>query len=249
MPDHQTFKKSIFAYELARIMKSHNSRLYEFTRKPLNFDRKKVEALVESLSGIDRLPALSHDEIEALNIAMRLTPEERSRIHASLIALSVQRFMLSYLTEILRLERNKLTEEDCERAWNIALEVRDVALGWLIRRREDGDSVFRGRGRAGNMDTMPVMPSIPAGIPSPAATPRFIAALTAYDEAITLSSLGQMKDEGGEGQLFLEQAQALLQRALYLLEQMPPSTRPLEDWAYWHDEARKSLAIVQHAIL
>lgn len=248
MEEPQTFMKSIFASELAHIIKPHKLWFYDFTKKPLNFDRKKVEALVESLSGIDRLPALSHDEIMSIVYALHLTPEERCRIYASLIALSVQRFMLTYLKDERDAKRVHVTEEDCERAWNIAQEVRDVALGWLIRRREEGDNLFRGKG---GVDSMPVMPSTPGGSSNPtssAPSPTFVAALNAYDEAVALASLGQMNSEGGAGQSFLEQAEALLQRALSLLEQLPPSQRAPEDWAYWRAEARKSLAAVQRAL-
>ncbi len=39
--------------------------------------------------------------------------------------------MLMYLTDGRSLKREEVTEEDCERAWDIAEQVRDLALTWL----------------------------------------------------------------------------------------------------------------------
>lgn len=226
MSTSQKYAKSIFAYELENIVGKHNWHLRDFGKSPLAFERRKVASLVESLHSVERLPALSHEEIMSIVFGLKLTKEERTRIYASLIALGVQRLMLSYLTDGLGSKRKEVTENDCERAWKIAEEVRDFALDWLKQRREN-DDVFRG---------------------SVDGTRQFAPVLDAYDEGIALASLGQMQDGGGEGRAFLEQAQVQLTRALKTLEQLSPSLRTTEDWAYWQQEVRKALASVQRVL-
>ena len=239
MPKSETFARSIFAYELERIVEPHKYHLEDFARSPLAFDKQKVEALLSSLKSVERLPALNHEEIMSVVYALRLNPQERNRIYAALIAVGVQRFMLQFLTDGLGVKRDQVSEQDCERAYSIAEEVRNTALIWVEQRRNQGDDLFRGKG------AMPTMPSMTTGKPNPATSRQFTAALSAYDEAVALASLGQMSDDGGAGQEFIEQAQALLQRALNMLEQLPPAGRAVEDWAYWHSEIRKSLAAIQ----
>lgn len=227
MPTPQKkYSRSIFAYELENIVARHQLHLSDFSKSPLVFDHHKVESLAKSLSSVERLPALSHEEIMSVVYGLQLKKEERTRIYAALIALGVQRFMLTYLTDRRSSKRGEVTEEDCERAWNIAEQVRDLALTWLEKRRDEGDDLFRG-----NVDT----------------AQQLAPALDAYDEGVVLASLGQMKD-GGEGREFLEQAQAQLARALKSLEQLSPRLQATEDWVYWHQEVRKSLASVQSVL-
>lgn len=227
MSTSRKYSQSIFARELENIAEKHSWHLKDFGKSPLAFERRKVESLVESLHSVDRLPALSHEEIMSVVYGLRLTKEERIRIYASLIALGVQRLMLTYLTDGRASKREELTEEDCERAWKIAEEVREVAIGWVKQRREEGDDLFRGNVGAAR---------------------QLAPALDAYDEGIVLSSLGQMRDSGGEGREFLEQAQVQFARALKALEQLSPSLRTTEDWVYWQQEVRKALAAVQRVL-
>lgn len=228
MPTPQKkYSRSIFAYELEKIVTQHQWHIRDFAKTPLAFERRKVESLAESLYSVQRLPALSHEEIMSVVYGLKLTKEERTRIYASLIALGVQRLMLSYLTDGLGSKREDVTEQDCERAWKIAEEVRDFALEWLEQRREGGDDIFRGT----------------AGIDR-----QLAPALDAYDEGVALASLGQMKDGGGEGRELLEQAQVQLARALKTLEQLSPRIQTTEDWVYWHREVRKALASVQNVL-
>ncbi|HLJ34512.1 MAG TPA: hypothetical protein VKU38_12705 [Ktedonobacteraceae bacterium] len=221
------YSRSIFAYELENIAAQHQWHIRDFGKTPLAFEHRKVESLAESLYSVKRLPALSHGEIMSVVYGLKLTKEERTRIYASLIALGVQRLMLSYLTDGLNSKREDVTEQDCERAWKIAEEVRDFALDWLDQRREDGDDVFRGT----------------VGVDR-----QLAPALDAYDEGVALASFGQMKDGGGEGREFLEQAQVQLARALKTLEQLSPRLQTTEDWVYWHREVRKALASVQNVL-
>ena len=226
MSTSQRYSKSIFAYELENIAVKHSWHLRDFGKSPLAFERRKVESLAESLHSVERLPALNHEEIMSVVYGLGLTKEERTRIYASLIALGVQRLMLSYLTDGLGSKRKEVTENDCERAWKIAEEVRDFALVWLKQRREN-DDVFRGSADVAR---------------------QFTPVLDAYDEGIALASLGQMRDGGGEGREFLEQAQVKFARALKALEQVSPSLRTTEDWVYWQQEVRKALASVQRIL-
>lgn len=230
MSTSHKYSQSIFAYELENIVEKRNWHLKEFGKSPLTFERRKVESLAESLHSVDRLPALSHEEIMSVVYGLRLTKEERIRIYAALIALGVQRLMLTYLTDGRAGRREELTEEDCERAWKIAEEVRDVAIDWVKQRREEGDEVFRGN--VGNVGV----------------ARQLAPALDAYDEGISLASLGQMRDGGGEGREFLEQAQIQFARALKTLEQVSPALRTKEDWVYWQQEVRKALASVQRVL-
>lgn len=242
MPKPETFARSIFAYELERIVEPHKCHLEDFARSPLAFDKPKVEALLSSLNSVERLPALNHEEIMSVVYALRLNPQERNRIYAALIAVGVQRFMLQFLTDGLGVKRYQVTEQDCERAYSIAEEVRNTALIWVEQRRKQGDDLFRGKGTMPPMPPMPFMPTVKA---NSATSRQFTAALSAYDEAVALASLGQMNDDGGAGQEFIEQAHGLLQRALNMLEQLPLTGQAAEDWAYWHSEVRKSLSTVQ----
>lgn len=221
------YSRSIFAYELESIVAQHQWHIRDFGKIPLAFEHRKVESLVESLYSVKRLPALSHVEIMSVVYGLKLSKEERTRIYASLIALGVQRLMLSYLTDGLNSRREEVTEQDCERAWKIAEEVRDFALDWLEQRREGGDDVFRGT----------------VGVDQ-----QLAPALDAYDEGVALASFGQMKDGGGEGREFLEQAQVHLVRALKTLEQLSPRLQTTEDWVYWHREVRKALTSVQNVL-
>lgn len=227
MSKPQNYSCSIFASELENIVARHKLHLSDFSKSPLVFDHHKVESLVISLSSVERLPALSHEEIMSVVFGLKLTKEERTRIYASLIALGVQRLMLTYLTDGRSSKRREVTEEDCERAWNIAEQVRDLALAWLEKRRDEGDELFRG-----SVDT----------------ARQLALALDAYDEGIALASLGQMQDGGGEGREFLEQAQAQLAHALKILEQLSPRLHTTEDWVYWHREVRKALTGVQNVL-
>ncbi|MEO8970008.1 MAG: hypothetical protein ABI406_00220 [Ktedonobacteraceae bacterium] len=227
MEPPQKYSRSIFACELEKIVAQHEWHIRDFGKTPLAFERRKVESLAESLYSVKRLPALSHEEIMSVVFGLKLTKEERTRIYASLIALGVQRLMLSYLTDGLGVRREDVTEQDCERAWQIAEEVRDFALDWLEKRRDNGDDVFRGS----------------AGVDR-----QLAPVLDAYDEGVALASLGQMKDGGGEGRAFLEQAQVQLARALKTLEQLSPRLHTTEDWVYWHREVRKALTSVQNVL-
>lgn len=227
MASPQKYSRSIFAYELENIVAQHQWHIHEFGKTPLAFERRKVASLAESLYSVKRLPALSHEEIMSVVFGLKLTKEERTRIYASLIALGVQRLMLTYLTDGRDSKREDVTEQDCERAWKIAEEVRDFALDWLEQRREDGDDIFRGT----------------AGIDR-----QLAPVLDAYDEGVALASLGQMKDGGGEGREFLEQAREQFARALKTLEQLSPRMQTTEDWAYWHGEVRKALTSVQNVL-
>ena len=221
------YARSIFAWELENIVARHNWHLNQFGKRPLAFEHRKVESLVESLSSVERLPALNHEEIMSVVYGLKLSEEERRRIYASLIALGVQRLMLGYLTDGLSSKRDEVTEQDCERAWKIAEEVLDFALDWLEKRRNSGDEVFRG------------------------ATPlerQLAPAIDVYDEGVALASLGQMRDGGGEGREFLVQAQAQFARALQTLGQLSPRLQTTEDWAYWHQEVRKALTSVQNVL-
>jgi hypothetical protein len=226
MSTSPNYSRSIFAYELENIAEKHSWHLKDFGKSPLSFERRKVASLVESLHSVERLPALSHEEILTIVFKWNLSEEERTRIYAALIALGVQRLMLSYLTDGRDSKRKEVTENDCERAWKIAEEVRDFALVWLKQRREK-DDVFRG-----SVDV----------------AHQLAHALDAYDEGIALASLGQMRDGGGEGREFLEQAQVQFARALKALEQLSPSLRTKEDWVYWQQEVRKALASVQRVL-
>jgi hypothetical protein len=228
MPTPQKkYSRSIFAYELENIAVRHQLHLSDFSKSPLVFDHHKVESLVKSLSSVERLPALSHEEIMSVVYGLQLKKEERIRIYASLIALGVQRLMLTYLTDGRSLKRGEVTEEDCERAWNIAEQVRDLALTWLEKRRDEGDDLFRG-----NVDT----------------ARQLAPALDAYDEGVALASFGQMKDGAGEGREVLMLAQVQLARALKLLEQLSPRLQTTDDWVYWHQEVRKALTSVQNVL-
>ena len=227
MPKPQSYSRSIFAFDLENIVAQHNWHLSDFSKKPLTFDRRKVESLVESLESVKRLPALSHEEIMSVVFGLRLSNEERIRIYASLIALGVQRLMLTYLTDGRDIRREEVTEKDCERAWKIAEEVRDFALDWLKQRRDGGDDVFRGS----------------AGIER-----QLAPVIDAYDEGVALASLGQMKDGGGEGREFLEQARVQFARALKTLERLSPHLHTTQDWVYWNREVRKALASVQQVL-
>lgn len=227
MSKTQNYSRSIFAYELENIVAQHQWHIRDFSKSPLAFERRKVESLVESLASVKRLPALSHEEIMSVVFGLRLTKEERTRIYASLIALGVQRLMLSYLTDGRSSKREDVTEQDCERAWKIAEEVRDFAIDWLKQRRESGDDVFRG-----NVSVAQQLAPV----------------LDAYDEGVTLASIGQMQDGGGEGREFLEQAQVQFARALKVLERLSPRLHTTEDWVYWNREVRKALASVQFVL-
>ncbi|HVB20970.1 MAG TPA: hypothetical protein VNG51_03380 [Ktedonobacteraceae bacterium] len=227
MSKPQNYSRSIFASELESIVAQHQWHIRDFSKSPLAFERRKVESLAESLYSVKRLPALSHEEIMSVVFGLKLTKEERTRIYASLIALGVQRLMLTYLTDGRSSKREDVTEQDCERAWKIAEEVRDFALDWLDQRREGGDDIFRG----------------PAGI-----NRQLAPVLDAYDEGVALASLGQMKDGGGEGREFLEQARVQFSRALKTLEQLSPHLHTTEDWVYWNREVRKALASVQQVL-
>ncbi len=65
------------AYELENIVAQHNWHIREFVKTPLTFERHKVESLVKSLSSVERLPALNHEEIMSVVFGLKLTKEER----------------------------------------------------------------------------------------------------------------------------------------------------------------------------
>ena len=73
MPPSQKFSCSIFAYELENIVAQHNWHIREFVKTPLTFERHKVESLVKSLSSVERLPALNHEEIMSVVFGLKLT--------------------------------------------------------------------------------------------------------------------------------------------------------------------------------
>ena len=235
------YRQSIFAYELERIAVQHALHLSEFGRKPLAFERRKVKELAESLHTVERLPGLNHAEIMSMVYGLKLSQEERRRIYASLIALGVQRLMLSYLTDGFGGRARAVTEDDCERAWKIAEEVREIALIWLEQRQKDGDEIFRGIGGPG------IMPPIVSGSSNSVIVPQMTAALRAYDEGVALAAIGQMDESGGESQMFLAQAEAQLSLALKTLEQLSPSLRATGEWTYWYQEVKKALASAQQA--
>lgn len=239
MPTPRTYRQSIFAYELENIVARHDLHLSQFGKKPLAFEPRKVKELAESLHTVERLPGLNHGEIMSLVYGLRLSPEERRHIYASLIALGVQRLMLSYLTDSFSGRVREVTEGDCERAWKIAEEVREIALIWLEKRQKGGDEIFRG------ISGSVAVPAIASDGSNSVVIPQMTAALRAYDEGVTLAAIGQMEEGGSESQVFLAQAQAQLSLALKTLEQHSPSLRATEEWSYWYLEVKKALTSLQ----
>ena len=208
------YERSIFAVELERVLQKHQLALDTFalTRKPLAFDRKTAQRLVESLHHVTPLAALNQVEMITLVQELKITRDEFVGIYAAMLALGVQRIMLTYLPT--------------DRAWEIADETRQAILQSNKIKILSREYLER-RVLPSHMTPLVTLPSLDA-------------ALEHYDEGTRLHTLGSLMD-ADEGQILLVQAQAHLQRSVQMLEMLPQETQKSEDWQYWHELVQHQL--------
>ncbi len=221
---HSLLSKSIFAAELARLLENRGRALGDLARTPINLDRKKVVALEASLHDLRRLPALNHAEIMSVVFLLKLSPEEQLAIYAALIALGVQRLILTYLSP--------------ERTYQIADEIRQAAFSWLKRQHELGKNPFR-RIPPGGETTQEMIGE---------GEEQFLAALASFDEGTALAALGQASIDGESEVTLLQQAQLCYEQALARLGQMPKHVQATEEWRYWDEKAQESLRSTQEEL-
>lgn len=211
---------NIFAAELEAVLQAHGTSISALVRQPYQLDRRKVERLDASLRDVSQLPALNHGELMTLVLMLKPTEEERLRLFAALIALGTQRLLLDYLSP--------------QRAWEIACEVRDAAVG-MLRQHHDGDELFPRRRTL-------------RGVPQPGRTEGeatlFNEALDAYDEGVACTALAI--DRGGVAGAHLAQKAVLaLERAEALMRLLPDHIRQDDDWQFWYGEIIKELAVAR----
>ncbi len=211
-----SYSRSIFAYELERIVAPR--KLVDLSRVPVSLDPRKVNALVDSLKSVRRLPALNPGEIMTIVIQLKLEDDHRLHIYAALIALGVQRLLLEYLSD--------------ERAWEVSQEVRESALIWL--RKQRGRDPFRRIRGLGTIQE-PVLAET---------TNPLEVALDAYDEGTVLITLSPLSVDRDEHEL-LAQAQLYFEQARSTLELLPPTVRASEEWQYWYDQVKHELEEIQ----
>jgi hypothetical protein len=213
-----SFRCSIFAQTLALILEAHGRRLDDLGHVPISLESKRVARLVSSLHSSANMPGLNQGEINSIVFGLRLTEDERLRIYAGLIALGTQRELLYYMAE--------------DRAWLIAVQVRDSVYLWLLEQRDKGNDPTRHwRGMSSEAD------SAPDGVLSEA--------LNAFDEATRLQTLGEFSADGEIERFRLGQAQFYLNRSARLLDALAPSVQATEEWAFWRQAVSKAEDEVQ----
>ncbi len=209
-----------------------NNRHLALFQKPVPFfprpHSKKITRLERSLfpttEGPDELPALNHGELMTIVLVLKLNEDECLHIYAALIALGTQRLLLDYLIP--------------QRAWEIAVEVRDAALVWLRTHSSDADIFPRRRSKK-----MPFF----QGSDEELKDELIAEALDAYDEGASLSALGQFRGDSGRRNL-LKQAELCLEHAEMLLLLVPESSREINDWQYWVDQVVNELISVREEL-
>lgn len=232
------YTRSIFAHELEAVIGEHEKKLSDLTKSPLAFDRKKVVDLTNSLKSDKRLPALNYGEIESIVILLKLDNVQRCRIYAALIALGVQRLLLGYLSS--------------ERAWQVAMEVRESVLNWLLSMgKDDEHNPFRRiRGKRSLEEASETgQPDISGDTPEDV----LAAALNSYDEGVALATLAQFdraQHNDAEARYQFRQAQLSLVHATMLLDQLRSrvSEHDAEEHTYWSTETAQALTDVEKAL-
>jgi hypothetical protein len=221
----ESYRRSIFAFELAAVLALHNCTIESLRRAPFTFDKDKVARLDGSQRGVAQLPALSHHELMSIVLLLKLREDERLRLYAALIALGAQRLLLDYLPD--------------QRAWEIACEVRDAALVWLRDHGSD-DDLLRRRGLRDASER-----ERPAG--DEAAVANALAqALDVYDEGIAAAALGMLEPESAWGRERLERAASLLERAEMLLALIDGAADDDDEQRqYWAREVPRALQSVR----
>jgi len=220
MPD--PYKRSILTVELAQVLQKRGKTLQDLSRKPLVFPPRIVQRIVQSLTDVRTLPALNREEIITLVDTLKLSQEEYTHIFAALLALGVQRLMLDYLPP--------------ERAWEIAEEVK-----LAVFEKETRDPTI-------SQDFLTRRVPSEQAVSQPVATDPLEKALSCYDEGGRLSALGALVGSE-DGHVLLAQAQVYMQRALDLLDRLPPSIRAGEEWQFWRDQAQERLVEIEDELV
>lgn len=223
----ESYRRSIFADELAAVLQRHGHTIESLRRTPFTFDKEKVARLDGSQRGVAQLPALSHGELMSIVLLLKLSEEERLRLYAALIALGAQRLLLDYLSE--------------QRAWEIACEVRDAALAWLKEHHSDDDLLRRRWLRSGDRGER-------TETEEERATSALAQALDAYDEGVAAAALGMLTPENAWGREHLGRAMGHLERAETLLAEADASLVSDEDRQYWMQEVDRLLQSVREEV-
>lgn len=208
-PQASQYRRSIFAETLAEVVGAHGKQLVELTHVPISLETRRVTRLVISLRSSANMPGLNPGEINSIVFGLRLTDNERLRIYAGLIALGSQRELLYYLSE--------------DRAWQIAMQVRESTYQWLLDQRNKGsDPTRRWHGTTEDLEDVQ---DGQVGALAPA--------LDAFDEGTRLQALAALSSDGEIERLRLEEALFHFTRAARLLDMLAPSVRAAEEWAFW----------------
>jgi hypothetical protein len=215
------YQCSIFAYELEKILRAHNSSIAALGRSPFKLESRRVERLRASLRDAQYHPGLHQNDIITIVTYLGLNDTEYHAILAALFALHVQSMLSSWKVEEIK-------------AWEIADEVRLVILELLEQKPELTDDLLR---------RIPTLPGVspPPGELRQDTTHKLNQALDDYDTGMRYVTLGQLYNDGEESRLFIEQGYLYLQKAARELAAFPAFADDYAQLAEWRDEIQRSL--------
>ncbi len=208
------YERSIFAETLETVLRPFGYTIHSLRGKPFSLDGQKIDRLEASLT-ILAFTALNQEELTTVTTHLKaMVYEQRMLIYAGLIAMGAQRQLIdSFLAP--------------QRAWEIAVEVRDTTHRWLLSHRSEDDLLRRGRLlRLTGASATVVAPATPVG------GIIMAEALDSYDEGVALHAVGLELDDRAR----LETAALCYDRALRLLGTLAPSVTATEAWRYWQAE-------------
>ncbi len=214
--------QSIFAATLVDIL-SRNGRSYtldDLRRKPFSLDAKKVDRLIASNVSSATLPALAHGDLMTIVLMLKLGSDERRLLYGALIALGAQRLLLDYGLPT-------------QRAWEIAVEVRDATTAWLAQHGGADDLLRR---------------SLQGQTTETGDEALFAAALAAYDRGVAQQALAFESDAQTDNRIYLEQALVYLRHADAQLQAMSPASQKSEGWLAWHAEIATLIEEIQQEL-
>ncbi len=223
---------SIFAEALDATLRAHGYSMSDLRREPFDLDGQIVDRLEASLHDVKPLPALSRKDLMIVTIKLKMDEGEQTRISAALLGLETQRFLLD----------NSLP---AQRAWEVASEVRDIAVRKKQERGDMGDLPLA-RARRGIPEEKRGEASGKGAQGVPGEEVIFDEALDAHDSGVAHQALllSWQLDEHHHLQTALHH----LERAEALMRMLSPATQASDDWRYWYGETMQVLQEVRDAL-
>lgn len=90
---------NIFARELEFVLQAHGMTLSDLYDRTIVPYPEKVRRLQKSLNSPASFPTLNPDELEQLFTALKLTPTEKNRLRAAIVAASVERALMDRINQ------------------------------------------------------------------------------------------------------------------------------------------------------